>query len=331
MTGTLPVETLSPRQRDVLQLVAKGLTNSEIGGTLGISAETIRTHVTSILAKLQVTNRTEAVAAYLSWDAGVERTAKVLDRPAIAVLPLVVLDGDAAAIGDGIARDLVALLSRFCWFPVIANASTRDARSLGDTSQAIGRALGARFLVDGSLRSAGPCLRVTITLIDASSGQCVWADVHELRRDALFDVQDSMCQAIVAAAYPVLIASVHAGLRREHPDSLAAWELAHQAFVLQGARERESNRRAQAAFGTALAREPGLVLAHFGLGLASYDEVLNQWGPERPALDRARLVRGALHGAGPAHGRGLLPVGPAPPGARQAGSGGAAARGGHRP
>jgi TolB-like protein len=286
---TASVDALSPRQRDVLQLVAKGLTNGEIGSALGISAETVRTHVTSILARLQVSNRTEAVAAYLAWDAGVDRVAKVLDRPAIAVLPIVAIDGaaHAAAVGAGITRDLVALFSRWCWFPVIANASTCDARALGDTSQAVGRALGARFLVDGALRSAGPRFRLDIAIVDAPDAACVWAGAYDFDREGLFEVQDTVCRAVVAAAYPTIIASVHAGLSRARPSAdFAAWELAHQGFLLQGARERESNRRAQAAFGAAIEREPGLVLAHFGLGLAAYDEVLNQWGPERPALDR---------------------------------------------
>lgn len=286
---TSPIDALSTRQRDVLQLLAKGLTNGEIGRALGISAETVRTHVGALLARLQVTNRTEAVAAYLAWDAGVERVQKVMDRPAIAVLPLVALDGDGrtAATAAGVTRDLVNLFSRWCWFPVIVNASARDARALGDTSRAIGQALGARFLVDGALRSDGADFRITVSILDAPSGACVWAETYDFRRESLFAVQDAVCRSIVAAAYPAMIATVDVGLRGGRPPrDLAAWELAHRGLALQGARERAGNREAQAAFGEALARDPGLVLAHFGLGLASYDEVLNQWGPERPALDR---------------------------------------------
>ncbi|MDC0721673.1 LuxR C-terminal-related transcriptional regulator [Nannocystis bainbridge] len=280
---------LSPRQREVLQLVARGLTNPEIGQVLGISGETVRTHVAAVLARLEVSNRTEAATVYLEWSATTERIARVLLRPAIAVLPLVALDADprAADIAAGISHDLVVLFSRWCWFPVIASASTRGSRALACDAQALGERLGARFLVDAKLRSAGAVWRITACVADTANGHCLWAETYDFPRDALFEVQDEICQRIVAAAYPLLIASVHAGLAPDsQPVGLPAWELAHRAFSLHAARERAANARAQGEFAAALAREPTLVLAHYGLGLAAYDAILNQWGPESPALDR---------------------------------------------
>jgi TolB-like protein len=283
------VSTLSARQHEVLQLIARGLTNQEIGDILKISGETVRTHVAAVLVRLEVSNRTEAAVAYLAWDAGADRVALALARPALAVLPLVVLasDAHAATVALGIAYDLVVLFSRWCWFPVIANASTQGSRSLGRDSREIGERLGARFLIDGQLRSLGTTWRLTTHVVDVASGYCIWAGNHDFPREALFRVQDEICQQIVAAAYPSLIATVHADLARvPPPEDLAAWELAHRAFPLHAARERGANARAQADFAAALVREPSLVLAHFGLGLATYDEILNQWGPQSPALDR---------------------------------------------
>lgn len=283
------VEKLSPRQREVLQLIARGLTNQEIGDVLGISGETVRTHVAAVLVRLKVSNRTEAAAAHLAWDASVPRVARVLVRPAIAVLPVIALEAGAraATIAAGLTRDLVALFSRWCWFPVIANVSTQDARALGATGQEIGERLGARFLVDAALRPSGAHWRLTASIADTASGGCVWAETYDFPHGALFRMQDEICQAIVAAAYPALISTLHAGLPRGRTvEDLDAWELTHEALLHQGARERDANLRAQAGFSAALAREPTLVLAHFGLGLAAYDEVLNQWGPEQPALDR---------------------------------------------
>lgn len=283
------VEKLSPRHRDVLGLIAKGLTNHEVGDALGISSETVRTHVGAIIARLDVTNRTEAAAAYVAWEAGAGRVAEVLERPAIVVLPVLALDGSerATAIAAGITRDLTTLFSRWCCFPVIAHASARDARALGDTSQEIGRRLGARFLVDGALRSSPSSFRVTVSVIDAESGYAVWTDGHDFSRDGLFEAQDAVCQAIVAAAYPRLVATVHGTLAaRRHPRDMDAWAVAHAALTDQEAREREANARAQAGFFVALRREPGLVLAHFGLGLVSYDAILNQWGPTKTACEQ---------------------------------------------
>ena len=283
------VEKLSPRQRDVLRLAAKGLTNQEIGDSLAISGETVRTHLTAIHARLDVANRTEATAAYVSWEAGTERVEVVLERPAIVVLPILALGGDELTIiaAAGITRDLVALFSRWCWFPVIAHASARDARSLGDTTQDIGRRLGARFLVDAALRASASSWRIAVCVVDAESGCTVWADHQDFPRGDVFDVQDTVCQTIVAAAYPRLMATVQAtlaGFRR--PRDVDAWAVAHVAYADREAREREANARAQAGFAAAISREPALVLAHFGLGLAAYDAVLNQWGPAKPASEQ---------------------------------------------
>lgn len=283
------IEKLSPRQREVLQLIARGLTNQEIGDVLGISGETVRTHVAALLIRLEVTNRTEAAAAHLEWEASVAGVARVLVRPAIAVLPVVPLGagGRAATIAAGLTLDLVAQFSRWCWFPVIADVSTQDARALGATSQEIGERLGARFLVDAVLRSWGARWRLTASIADTGSGGCVWTETYDVPRAALFRMQDEVCQAIVAAAYPALVSRMHAGLPRGRTvEDLDAWELTHEALVHQGTREREANRLAQAAFAAALEREPTLLLAHFGSGLAAYDAVLNQWGSERSALDR---------------------------------------------
>lgn len=273
----------------MLQLLARGLTNQEIGGILQISGETVRTHVSAVLYRLEVSNRTEAAALYRAFSVSTDRVSQILACPAIAVLPVIVLDQDtsAATIAAGLTRDLVALFSRWCCFPVIANVSTQDSRSRGGTSQEIGASLGARFLVDGALRTAGTHFRITATIVDALNGSCVWAEAHDFPRDALFEMQDAVCHAIVAAAYPQLISTVQRTLLRgPRPADLQAWELAQEALLLQAAREREENQRAQEGFSAALSREPTLILAHFGLGLASYDELLNQWGPKQPALDR---------------------------------------------
>ncbi len=285
---------LTPRQRDVLALLAKGRSNKQIGAALGISDQTARTHVGAVLAELGVTNRTEAAAAYLAVFGGEGRVARVLARPAIAVLPLLVPTGEARATGiaTGIARDLTSLFSRYSAFPVIANASTLDARQLGATSREIGERLGARFLVDGMLRESRRGFRLSVGIVDAESGCSVWEKEQTLLDEQLFEVEDGVCEEAVAAAYARLVELVSAGLpSAPRPEDLEAWEIAHHAYTRQAARSRSANAAAREGFEAAIARDPSLVLAHFGLGLAAYDEVLNQWGPSGAAL--SRLARSA--------------------------------------
>ncbi len=285
---------LTERRREVLELLAKGLTNSEISRALHITSGTVRTHVTELLAHLDVSNRTEAAAAFVAWEARPARVAEVMGRPAIAVLPLVVQADDprARTVAAGIADDLTTLLARWCWFPVIASASATSARTLGSTGREIAERLGARFLVDGTLRVSGNRFRLSIRIDAPAEGHCLWAERFDFPTSALFEVQDDLCNSIVAAAYPVLVAHTRARLLREAPaGALEPWELAHSALALQAQREKASNAEATARFGHALEREPGLVLAHFGQGLAAYDAVLNQWGEREAALDR--LARSA--------------------------------------
>ncbi|HVJ94659.1 MAG TPA: LuxR C-terminal-related transcriptional regulator [Labilithrix sp.] len=151
-SGSSAIDELSPRRREILQLMATGSTNDEIAAVLGVTPGTVRTHITALFAHLHVTNRTEAAAAYVAWSAAPTRVEAVMRRPAIAVLPLVALGEGAGTMAAGLTEDLVSLLSRWCWFPVIATASSGTARTLGTTNQEIATTLGARFLGSRSRR-----------------------------------------------------------------------------------------------------------------------------------------------------------------------------------
>lgn len=301
-----PIEELSPRRRELLRLVAKGLTNDEIAAALGITPGTVRSHVTTLLAQLEVANRTEAAAAFVAWEAGPARVAVVMQRPAIAVLPIVPLEADprTQAAAGALTEDLASLFARWCWFPVISTSSSACARRLGKTTREVGEQLGARFLVDGNLRIAGGTWWLSLHIDDAETGYRIWADRRDYPSEALFDAQDAVCVAAVAAAYPLLVARTQAVLapQARPPAELAAWELAHDGMALRALRAADANAAALRRFREALAREPHLVLAHFGIGLACYDAVLNQWGSEAAALDlllasAERCIEYAPHGA----------------------------------
>lgn len=298
MTLTPGLERLSPRQREVLGLVAKGLTNDDVAGALGISPATVRTHVTAILELLEVSNRTEATAVFMAADQRVDATPTRIDAflrvPAIAVLPLVALDDGerARSMAAGMTADLSALLAASCWFPVISQASASNARALGATSQEIGRALGARFLIDGTLRVAGPLWRLTLTVDDAESGHSIWNLRQDFVPDALFRVQDELIVLAVAGVYPLMAARWQHGQRRvPAPRDLGAWELAHAGLELVALRDASSADTARALFLRALSLDAGLVLVHFGLGLVAYDACLNQRGDVAAA--RAELAERA--------------------------------------
>jgi len=285
--STVAIGQLSPRRRELLELLAKGFTNEEIARALKVTPGTVRAHVTTILAQLDVSNRTEAAAAFVSFEAQPAQVASVMQRPAIAVLPLLVLDEDprTRSVAAGLTEDLASLFARWCWFPVISTLSSAHARSHGQSIGEVATALGARFLVDGSLRSIGHGMRISLRIDDAESGTVLFTDQRDVGWDALIEQQDALCQAAVGAAYPVLITHAMSGFPRTQTHvELAAWELAHDGMALRARRELDANLVAMKRFHAALARDPNLVLAHFGVGLAAYDAVLNQWGPTDHAL-----------------------------------------------
>lgn len=286
--ATTLIAKLSARQRDVLQRVSRGLTNHEIGVALGISAKTVRTHVQALIGRLGVSNRLEAAAISMAYDAAQSDGAPGDRRPAIGVLPVLPPGPDEAGVrlAAALTRGLVALFSRWCCFPVIANASSQAARSCGGSSQEIGAALGARFLVDAWLDSVHSGLRLTTCITDSSDGHCVWTDSSELALPPPAQLPEWLCPVVVAAAYPQLIAPVQAGLPAGgSAAALDAWRLALRSLADQAALSPAANARAQAGCGLAILREPTLVLAHFGLGLACHDAIVQRWGALQPARE----------------------------------------------
>lgn len=282
------IERLSARQREILELVAKGLTNEEIAGILQIAPATVRTHISQVLARLELSNRTEAAAAYGAWAARPEKIAVVLDRPAIAVLPIEAYDDEpmTRAAAWGLTHDLAALFARWCWFPVIAPAAIVGIPAQGEAVQSVGQRVGASFLVAAALRTAAEPWRLTVRIVEAASGRWVWTDRFDFTPAELFAVQDTVCATIVANAYPVLVALTEVALRgRLRAADLTAWEMAHHGMRLQASREADSNAAAQALFRAAIERDPGLVLAHFGLGLCGFDDLLNQRRPRAEAME----------------------------------------------
>lgn len=299
------IESLSPRRRELLELLAKGFRNDEIAAALTIAPGTVRVHVTAILEHLDLTNRTEAAAAFVAFEARPAQVSRVLDRPAIAVLPLAVLDSNprSRSMAAGLTEDLASLFARWCWFPVIATSSSATSRARGESPEVAAQALGARFIVDGSVRSHRNGMRVSLRVDDVTTRVVIWAEQRDVRFDAWHEEPDELCQAVVAAAYPVMV--THAAPRATGPcgpTTLAAWELAHEGMALRALRDADANASAFRHFDEAIARDPTLVLAHFGRGLCAYDAVLNQWDREAPALGTlqraaAACVELAPHGA----------------------------------
>lgn len=283
MSGSSLVDVLTARQREVLELLSRGLSNEAIGSALGISRTTARTHVTAILDALDVDNRTEAAAVYVRWRGAAPRVDEVLLRPAIAVLPIFAVDEKRGTriIAAGLTSDLISLFGRWCWFPVVDVGSSE--LNLQQTPQQVGQRLGARFVVVGNLRALGEKLRLAVFVTDVESGRHLWNETFEFAPSERNEVEDGICAEIVATIYPLLLS--RAGAAGFSSGDPTAWQLAHEGLMLFARRSADANVEAQQVLRRAIEADPHLALAHYGLGLTHYDVVLNQWGGREAGLD----------------------------------------------
>lgn len=273
---------LTPRQIEVLELMARGLTNPEIAGVLGISRATVKAHVSAIIASLDVSNRTEAAMALRELglaDAG-ESSRPVPGfgrRPAIAVLPFDNLSSDPEqdAFADGLVEDLTTRLATVRWFPVIARNSAFAFRETPRDLAEVSRKLDARYLIEGSTRRAGPKVRLHVQAIDAETGHHVFAEKYDREVSDVLAVQDAIVDAVVRALEPALLRLE--GLRprsREGKVEPGAWERCQRGAALMYQSTPESVEAAIQVLGEVTDAEPGhasawafLAMSHYAQGL----------------------------------------------------------------
>ena len=148
------------------------------------------------------------------------------DWPTIAVLPLANLSGDPKQeyFSDGINQDIITELSRFNSIDVVAHSSTFIYRDKVVNLREVGKALGAQYLVQGSVRKSGNRIRLTTQLVHAPTGKHVWGDRSDCKLDDIFAIQDELVHNIVATLAGRLRAAEMQQAIRKQPDSLAAYD-----------------------------------------------------------------------------------------------------------
>jgi adenylate cyclase len=154
------------------------------------------------------------------------------DKPSIAVLPFTNMSGDPEQeyFTDGVTEDIITKLSRFHSLFVIARNSTFTYKGKAVDERTVARELGVRYVLMGSIRRAGNRIRVTAQLIDAQSGNHIWAEKYDRVLEDIFAVQEEVTQAIVAAIAPHIETSEAQRVRGVRPGNLSAYELAMRGW-----------------------------------------------------------------------------------------------------
>ena len=172
------------------------------------------------------------------------------DRPSIAVLPFTNLSSDPEQeyFADGMVEDIISGLSRFRWLFVIARNSSFTYKGKAVDVKQVGRELGVRYLLEGSVRKSANRIRIAGQLIDASSGVHLWADCFEGAIEDVFELQDQMTASVLGAIAPRLRQAEIERARRKPTASLDAYDLFMRGLANIYKWSREGNKEALRLF-----------------------------------------------------------------------------------
>lgn len=219
--------------------------------------------------------------------------ANLAGRPSVAVLPFKNLSSDAGQtfFSDGITEDVITALGHFSNLLVVAKSASFQFRDRNLQPAEIGRLLGARYLLEGSVQRAGDRVRVNVELIEATTGRNVWSQTYDAEVKDIFGVQDDIARRVVGAAAVTLTRFERERALARPTGSLAAYE-----YVLRG-REyfshttRDGNEQAQDMFQRAIDLDPSYAAGYAELGLSLIEAVTSGWTEFVPDdLDRAEKL-----------------------------------------
>ena len=220
------------------------------------------------------------------------------DKPSIAVLPFENMSGDPEQeyFADGMVEEIITALSRFKWLFVIARNSSFTFKGRAVDIKEVGRRLGVRYVLEGSVRKASGKVRITGQLIDAVTGAHLWADRFERDLTDIFALQDEVTLAVVSAIEPKMLQTEIAMATRRRPENLTAYDFYLRAMQQYYLATREGMAEAIRLAHRALELDPGLALAAALAGVCHMLNVLLGYAND-PQFDRkeaVRLVRLAL-------------------------------------
>jgi adenylate cyclase len=211
------------------------------------------------------------------------------DKPSIAVLPFANLSGDPEQeyFADGMVEEIITALSRIRWLFVIARNSSFIYKGQAIDVKQVGRELGVRYVLEGSVRKSGPRVRIAAQLIDAVSGTHLWADHFDGSLEDVFDLQDKVAISAAGVIEPTLQAAEIRRATALPTTDPAAYDLYLRALAYWGSWEKEGITLALGLLAQALDRDP-----HYGPALAAaalyhHQLHMNGWAED---WDQNRLI-----------------------------------------
>ncbi|HEY5626481.1 MAG TPA: winged helix-turn-helix domain-containing tetratricopeptide repeat protein [Nitrospira sp.] len=203
-------------------------------------------------------------------------------KPSIAVLPFANMSGDPEQdyFSDGITDDIITELSRVSGLFVIARNSTFTYKGKQATISIVGRELGARYVLEGSVRKSGNKVRVTAQLADSRTGAQIWAERYDRNLSDIFAVQDDLTRQIVVVLAVTLTAAQEKQGPRRAPNSMEAYEYILRGRELAWLHKRGTGAEAERLLARAIWLDPSYAAAYSWLAFKHLIDYVNQWGDQ---------------------------------------------------
>jgi adenylate cyclase len=260
------------------------------------------------LGEQQVKNITRPVRVYRVRDSNAAAKAAaplvlpLPDKPSIAVLPFANMSGDPEQeyFTDGMVEDIITALSRIRWLFVIARNSSFTYKGQAVDVKQVGRELGVRYVLEGSVRRAGSRVRITAQLIEAFTGAHLWADRFDGSLEDVFELQDKVAISVAGVIEPALQAAEMRRSAERPTNDLTAYDLYLRALSSSFSWERSGLIHALALLRRAIERDPRYGLALVVAARCNVDLHVNGWtkDPETNRRNGVDLARRALGVAG---------------------------------
>jgi len=197
------------------------------------------------------------------------------DKPSIAVLPFQNMSGDPEQeyFADGLVEDITTGLSYIRWLFVIARNSSFMYKGRTVDIKQVGRELGVRYVLEGSVRKGGNRLRITAQLIDAVSGAHVWAERYDRDISDVFAIQDELTANVAGIIEPALAQAEQQRVLRKSSDRLDAWEAYQRGLWHFNKYAFAENQKALTFFRQTIAHDPQFAPGHYGYALALHWDI----------------------------------------------------------
>jgi adenylate cyclase len=253
------------------------------------------------LGEKRVKNIKNPVRAYcVGKNLGSSQTAKapeLPDKPSIAVLPFANMNGDPRLdyLSDGITEHLITDLSKISGLFVIASNSVFTYKGKAVKVEQVGRELGVRYVLEGSVQKAGERIRITAQLIDAKSGFHISSERYDRDIGDIFLLQDDVTEKIIAALRVKVEKAEIERVLRKPTESLRAYDYALRGRAYMYDMTKQHNALARKMFEKAIDLDPHFALAYVGLGWTYFQSWTHQWDQDPGSLDTAiELARKAI-------------------------------------